>query len=102
MVGVYLFIFFFSGNASDSLAYHNGYPFMTKDISSSNCAVTYKGAWWYYSCYESSLNGVYHNGEYTGYDSIRWHGFLHHSAKRAEMKKEVTHLKAMEKKFALH
>ena len=78
--------FFFSGNASDSLAYHNGYPFMTKDISSSNCAVTYKRAWWYYSCYESSLNGVYHNGEYTGYDSIRWHGFLHHSAKGAEMK----------------
>ncbi|XP_066023290.1 uncharacterized protein [Pocillopora verrucosa] len=76
----------YSGNASDSLAYHNGYPFMTKDVSSSNCAVTFKGAWWYRGCYESSLNGVYHHGKYTGVDSIRWHGFLHHSAKRAEMK----------------
>lgn len=76
----------YSGNASDSLAYHNGSQFITKDVSSSSCAVQFKGAWWYKSCYHSNLNGVYHHGVYTSTDSIRWHGFLSHSAKRAEMK----------------
>ncbi|XP_052083793.1 ficolin-1-like [Mytilus californianus] len=40
----------YSGNAGDSLSFHNGMPFSTKDRdndpSSDMCAVTYSGAWW--------------------------------------------------------
>ncbi|KAL9983039.1 hypothetical protein ACROYT_G005163 [Oculina patagonica] len=41
----------YSGSAGDSLSYHNGHPFSTKDQDNDswdyNCAVQYKGAWWY-------------------------------------------------------
>ncbi|XP_061177098.1 ficolin-2-like [Saccostrea echinata] len=47
----------------DSLLYHNGMKFSTKDqdndFTSSNCALFYQGAWWYTSCYKSHLNGLY-------------------------------------------
>ena len=37
----------YSENAGDSLTYHNGQPFSTKDRDNNcNCAVTYSGAWW--------------------------------------------------------
>ena len=53
----------YSGTAGDSLAYHNNMAFSTKDrdndAGSSNCAVTYTGAWWYNYCYETNLNGKY-------------------------------------------
>lgn len=65
----------YSGNATDSLYYgdkdrvvpkfsHNDKQFSTKDNDnddaiSSNCASYYTGAWWYASCFSSSLNGDY-------------------------------------------
>jgi len=82
----------YSGTAGDSLAYHNGYPFTTKDqdndSSGGNCAVSYKGAWWYQACYHSNLNGIYHHGQYTGTDGVTWYYWKPNylSAKRAEMK----------------
>ena len=87
----FVFLLLRLGTAGDSLAYHNGYPFTTKDQdndsrSSTNCAVQYKGAWWYYNCYHSSLNGIYHHGHYTGNDGLKWHRWKRDSAKKADMK----------------
>jgi ficolin len=68
---------------SDSLSMHNGYAFSTKDrdndIWSSNCAVAYKGGWWYHKCYSSNLNGGYLNGQHTSHaDGIEWYQFKGH------------------------
>ena len=60
-----------TGAAGDSMtgrgnANLNGMQFTTRDRdndrSSGNCAVTYRGAWWYNGCYDSNLNGLYLNG----------------------------------------
>lgn len=83
----------YSGTAGDSLSWHRGSPFTTKDQDndtwSSNCAVNYKGAWWYTSCHASNLNGVYRHGKHSSYaDGVSWYSWKghHYSAKRAEMK----------------
>ena len=60
----------YSGTAGDSLAYHNGYPFSSRDQDNdaatySHCAQSYQGAWWYRSCYVSSLNGIYYSVPHT-------------------------------------
>ena len=54
----------YSGNAGDSLAYHNNIKFTTKDNDLDvhpdiNCAKHNVGAFWYKKCYASHLNGVY-------------------------------------------
>ncbi|CAG2218091.1 TN [Mytilus edulis] len=66
----------------DSMTYHNNMPFSTydrdNDKSSSNCAdySNMKGAWWYNSCWRSSLNGKYSNSSSLGgikYEA--WRGY---------------------------
>ncbi|XP_063436555.1 microfibril-associated glycoprotein 4-like [Mytilus trossulus] len=56
----------YSGNAGNSLAYHNGMMFSTKDqdndVRSFNCAESCQGAWWYKSCHHTNLNGEYLGG----------------------------------------
>ena len=84
----------FTGTAGDSLSYHRGMAFTTKDrdndsVGWSNCAVVSKGAWWYKRCYTSNLNGLYHHGVHNSHaDGINWYPWegYKYSAKRAEMK----------------
>ena len=81
----------YSGTAGDSLARHNNMAFSTKDrdndkASSTNCAVYYTGAWWYFHCHDSNLNGKY-LGRKNDNRGARWssfRGFL--SLKFTEMK----------------
>ena len=84
--------FVFSGTAGDSLGYHRGLPFSTKDrdndgASSSNCASSHKGAWWYNGCHRSNLNGLYLNGK-VDTQGMTWFNWKnsHYSVKRSEMK----------------
>ncbi|XP_068741700.1 microfibril-associated glycoprotein 4-like [Montipora capricornis] len=84
----------YSGTAGDSLSRHRGAPFSTKnsDNDSSqygNCAVFFKGAWWYVDCHDSNLNGLYHHGNHSSFaDGVNWKAWKGHyySVKRAEMK----------------
>uniref|UniRef100_A0A8C0JBK6 Fibrinogen C-terminal domain-containing protein n=1 Tax=Chelonoidis abingdonii TaxID=106734 RepID=A0A8C0JBK6_CHEAB len=68
---------FVNGTAGDSLTDQNGMMFSThdqdNDVSETNCAVTYKGAWWYRGCHMSNLNGLYLSGAYESYaDGVNW------------------------------
>ena len=87
----------YSGTAGDSLGGHNGYRFSTRDqdndIWSSNCAQTYKGAWWYYACYSSNLNGLYRNRTYLS-DGVVWSAWRN-PLKFAEMKLKQSKLDYM-------
>ncbi|XP_075435151.1 ficolin-1-like [Ascaphus truei] len=68
---------FTGGSAGDSLGYHNDRPFTTKDkdndIYGTNCADEFKGAWWYGSCHNANLNGLYLRGPHSSYaDGVNW------------------------------
>ncbi|XP_073240978.1 microfibril-associated glycoprotein 4-like [Porites lutea] len=85
----------YSGTAGDSLTYHRGHPFSTKDQDNDNwpkhCAEHFKGAWWHESCLTSNLNGPYRHGKFsskTSYDGVVWYHWkgADYSLKRAEMK----------------
>ena len=72
---------------------HNGMRFSTfdsdHDISSGNCAAGFKGAWWYSSCHDANLNGLYLAGHHTtfadGINWYTWHG-KYYSLKSSDMK----------------
>ncbi|XP_071957500.1 fibrinogen-like protein A isoform X1 [Antedon mediterranea] len=70
----------YTGTAGDSLAFHNGQQFTTKDRNndkhSGNCAEIRKGGWWYYSCYgPSNLNGLYLTPGTADWSGIIWYHF---------------------------
>ncbi|MBN3325392.1 TENR protein, partial [Atractosteus spatula] len=70
----------YNGTAGDSLSYHQGRPFSTKDrdndIAVTNCALSYKGAWWYKNCHRANLNGKY--GESSHSQGINWYHWKGH------------------------
>ncbi|XP_075042186.1 ficolin-2-like isoform X2 [Mixophyes fleayi] len=68
---------FVAGDAGDSLTYHNNRAFSTwdqdNDAHTGNCAVDYRGAWWYGVCHDSNLNGLYLKGQHaTTATGINW------------------------------
>ena len=71
-------VYGFSGNATDSLSYHNYMPFSTKDRDhdkhdSRHCAVYYSGGWWYRGCHKSNLNGIYPTDSQNHPEAISWY-----------------------------
>ena len=80
----------YSGTAGDSLTPHNNFPFSTRDrdndIAATNCALQSLGAWWYYNCYRSNLNGLYLLTSTDNVRGVKWHDFTYQSLKFSEMK----------------
>ena len=76
---------------ADSLRYHLGMKFSTKDQDnddrSISCATWLEGGWWYRDCAYSNLNGHYYTGVNTSDDSVYWHHWRgYYSLKFSEMK----------------
>ncbi|GFX15348.1 techylectin-5A [Trichonephila clavipes] len=66
-----------SGEAGDSLTYHNGYKFSTRDKNNQFCAQEREAGWWYDYCTKSNLNGVFIPGV-KDKKGITWYSWLNH------------------------
>uniref|UniRef100_A0AAY4E9G7 Tenascin C n=1 Tax=Denticeps clupeoides TaxID=299321 RepID=A0AAY4E9G7_9TELE len=80
----------YSGTAGDSMSYHQNRPFSTydndNDIAVTNCALSYKGAFWYKNCHRVNLMGRYGDNSHSkGINWFHWKGH-EHSIPFAEMK----------------
>lgn len=69
----------YTGTAGDSMRYHNGRPFSTRDKDPDplgiHCSKAYMGGWWYKNCYKTNLNGLYGiNSNNQGIVWIDWKG----------------------------
>jgi len=80
-----------SGDAGQPLP--KDQAFSAKDVDQdtygSNCAVAFKGAWWYTNCHGSNLNGLYLKGETDQYATgMVWKPFRghHYALKISQMK----------------
>ncbi|XP_077384193.1 tenascin-R-like [Festucalex cinctus] len=64
----------YTGTAGDSMKYHNGRPFSTRDKDPDSlgihCSRAYMGGWWYKNCYKTNLNGLY--GINTNNQGVVW------------------------------
>ena len=45
------------------------------DVWCKNCAVQYKGAWWFSGCYKCDLNGPYHESAVKSLIVVGWYHF---------------------------
>ncbi|XP_051750842.1 tenascin isoform X2 [Ctenopharyngodon idella] len=80
----------YSGTAGDSMTYHHSRPFSTydhdNDIAVTNCALSYKGAFWYKNCHRVNIMGRYGDNSHSkGVNWFHWKGH-EHSIEFAEMK----------------
>ncbi|XP_024154306.1 tenascin isoform X2 [Oryzias melastigma] len=80
----------YSGTAGDSMSYHNGQRFSTKDryppTFITSCPMSYRGGWWYKNCHEANLNGLYgFDFKHQGIIWTSWKG-TDHSIQFTEMK----------------
>ena len=84
----------YSGTAGDSLDWHDGHKFSTRDQdndpSLANCPQKREGAWWFNNCNQSHLNGRYYTNptDATGENGVHWRGRKgdSYSLKFSEMK----------------
>ncbi|CAL1292437.1 unnamed protein product [Larinioides sclopetarius] len=91
----------YRGNAGDSMVpYHDNSKFSTKDKDNDkqkdqNCALSYKGGWWYKSCHQSNLNGLYLKGHHESFaDGVNWKSWKHYNESL-----EFTEMKIRPKNF---
>ncbi|XP_074167458.1 tenascin-X isoform X3 [Sminthopsis crassicaudata] len=67
----------YHGTAGDSMSYHSGSMFSTRDRDPSNlhipCAVSYRGGWWYRNCHYANLNGLY--GSIIDHQGVSWYAW---------------------------
>ena len=80
----------YSGTAGDSMDFHDGRMFSTKDNDNDNhstnhCATSFQGAWWYNRCHKSNLNGLYDGSSSQGITWYYWKN-RHEPLKFSEMK----------------
>ena len=91
----------FSGNVTDQLSYHSGQMFTTYDQDhdkiGDNCAVEYRGGWWYNRCHWVNLNGEYlgegvsnPDGIGISWDNAKPGAHVYYSFKFVEMKLKFT------------
>ncbi|XP_051525385.1 tenascin [Myxocyprinus asiaticus] len=90
----------YSGMAGDSMTYHHGRPFSTydhdNDIAVTNCALSYKGAFWYKNCHRVNIMGRYGDNSHSkGVNWFHWKGH-EHSIEFAEMKIRPTNFRNFE------
>ncbi|GFS78610.1 techylectin-5A [Nephila pilipes] len=84
----------YSGDAGDSMiSRSNNMKFTTKDQKNDNfkdnCAIAFKGAWWYNECHDANLNGINHRGGHETFaDGVNWRSWkgYHESLDTTEMK----------------
>ncbi|XP_022091794.1 ficolin-2-like [Acanthaster planci] len=83
-----------SSTAGDSLSEHNSKYFSTwdmdNDIADGNCALIFKSAWWFNTCFSCNLNGEYlfhqPTSELQGIQWKSWNQRPNYSLKHSEMK----------------
>ncbi|XP_031820989.1 tenascin-X isoform X5 [Sarcophilus harrisii] len=67
----------YHGTAGDSMSYHSGSIFSTRDRDPNNlhipCAVSYRGGWWYRNCHYVNLNGLY--GSIIDHQGVSWYAW---------------------------